>query len=384
MHLEPKEKLMRHDKLILYLKIVINFTFIILLALFLFLVFPKLISFFLPFIIGWIVSLIANPLVHFLEKKIKLRRKHSSAIIIVAAIIFIVGTSALLIAALVKEATELSNELPAIIESMKLQLNEINRDIQRFTSALPQNVQDVMKNVVSDLGESVTSYMDNRQETSIDSAKNIVGNIAEGFLMIIITILSAYFFTAERNNLAVGLKKRLPESAVNYWRLIYSNFTSAFGGYFKAQFKIMLVLTVIMFIGFEILRINYSFLAALGIALLDVLPVFGTGAILWPWAIYDVLSGQYIRAIGLVVIYLVCQVVKQLLQPKMVGDSIGLNPLATLLFMFIGYRLYGVFGMIIGIPIGMVIVNMYRVGMFERLIRGFQIIAKDVNEFRKF
>ena len=375
---------MRYDKLILYLKIVINFTFIILLGLFLFLVLPKLLNFFLPFLIGWIVSLIANPLVHFLEKKIKLRRKHSSAIIIVAAIIFIVGTSALLITALVREATELSNELPAIIESMKLQLNEINGYIQKFTSALPQNVQNVMNNVVSDLGDSVTSYMDNRQETSIDSAKNIVGNIAEGFLMIIITILSAYFFTAERNNIAAGLKKRLPESAVNYWRLIYSNFTSAFGGYFKAQFKIMLVLTVIMFIGFEILRINFSFLAALGIALLDVLPVFGTGAILWPWAIYDVLSGQYIRAIGLVVIYLICQVVKQLLQPKMVGDSIGLNPLATLLFMFIGYRLYGVFGMIIGIPIGMVLVNMYRVGMFERLIRGFQIIAKDINDFRKF
>lgn len=375
---------MRYDRFILYLKIVINFIFIILLGLFLILILPKLLSFFLPFLIGWIISLLANPLVHFLEKKIKLRRKHSSAIIIVTAIIVIVGTSALLITALVKEATELSNELPAIIESMKLQLNEISRYIQRFTSALPQSIQNVMNNLVSDLGESLTTYMDNRQATSIDSAKNIVGNIAEGFLMVIITILSAYFFTAERNNLAAGLKRRLPESAINYWRLIYNNFASAFGGYFKAQFKIMLVLTVIMFIGFEILKINYSFLAALGIALLDVLPVFGTGAVLWPWAIYDVLSGQYVRAIGLVVIYLICQVVKQLLQPKMVGDSIGLNPLATLLFMFIGYRLYGVFGMIIGIPIGMVLVNMFRVGMFERLIRGFRIIAKDINEFRKF
>lgn len=375
---------MRHDRLILYLKIIINFTLIILLALFLILALPKLLRFFLPFLIGWIVSLIANPLVHFLEKKIKLRRKHSSAIIIVTAIIIIVGTSALLISALVKEATELSNELPVIIESMKLQLNEINRYIQKLSSALPQSVQEAMNNVISDLGQSVTSYMNNRKGTSIDSAKIIVGNIAEGFLMIIITILSAYFFTAERNNLVAGLRKRLPESAIQYWRLIYSNFTSAFGGYFKAQFKIMLVLTVIMFIGFEILRINYSFLAALGIALLDLLPVFGTGAILWPWAVYDVLSGQYVRAIGLVVIYLICQVVKQLLQPKMVGDSIGLNPLATLVFMFIGYRFYGVFGMIIGIPIGMVIVNMYKVGMFDRLIRGFQIIAKDINEFRKF
>ena len=141
---------------------------------------------------------------------------------------------------------------------------------------------------------------------------------------------------------------------------------------------------IILFIGFELLQVNYSFLIALGIAFLDVLPVFGTGAVLCPWAIIDAISGNYTRAIVLIVIYLICQVIKQLLQPKMVGDSIGLNPLATLLFLFIGYRLYGVFGMIIGIPIGMVLVKLYSIGLFERIIRGFIIIVKDINNFRKF
>ncbi|MDF2845813.1 MAG: hypothetical protein K0R00_4239, partial [Herbinix sp.] len=117
---------------------------------------------------------------------------------------------------------------------------------------------------------------------------------------------------------------------------------------------------------------------------LDLLPVFGTGAILWPWAIMDMLSGNYFRAIGLVVIYLICQIVKQVLQPKMVGDSIGLHPLATLIFMYIGYRFYGILGIIIGIPVGMVLVNLYRIGVFERIIRGFKIIAQDLNDFRKF
>ena len=146
----------------------------------------------------------------------------------------------------------------------------------------------------------------------------------------------------------------------------------------------MLVLIVIMFIGFEILNIGYSFLIGLGIAFLDVLPVFGTGAVLWPWALLDMISGNYFRAVGLVIIYLVCQVVKQILQPKMVGDSIGVSPLATLIFMYIGYRFQGVIGMILGIPVGMVIVNLYRIGMFDRIIKGFEIIIHDFNEFRKF
>jgi predicted PurR-regulated permease PerM len=112
--------------------------------------------------------------------------------------------------------------------------------------------------------------------------------------------------------------------------------------------------------------------------------VFGTGAVLWPWALLDMLAGNYFRAIGLVVIYLICQITKQVLQPKMVGDSIGISPLATLFFLYVGYRLYGIVGMIIGVPVGMVIINLYRVGMFDRLIKGFKIIIHDLNEFRKF
>ena len=117
---------------------------------------------------------------------------------------------------------------------------------------------------------------------------------------------------------------------------------------------------------------------------MDFLPVFGTGAILWPWAIFEMLSGNYMRAVGLVVIYLICQIVKQILQPKMVGDSIGLNPMATLILLFVGYKFYGVMGMILGIPIGMVLLNLYRVGMFDRIVKGLKIIANDINEFRKF
>jgi sporulation integral membrane protein YtvI len=215
-------------------------------------------------------------------------------------------------------------------------------------------------------------------------ASSLAQNIADIFLTIIITILSAYFFIAKKEEITAGVKNVLPVSVVEGWRFIYENFTKAVGGYFKAQFKIMLVLTAIMFVGFEILRVSYSFLLALAIAFLDFLPVFGTGAVLWPWALLDMLSGNYFRAVGMIVLYLICQIVKQVLQPKMVGDSIGISPLSTLLFLYTGYRLNGVLGMIIGVPVGMVIVNLYRIGMFDRLIKGFKIMIHDLNEFRKF
>lgn len=371
-------------KSLIYVKILINFIFIIFVVIFALLLLPKLLKFYMPFVIGWIVAMIANPLVRFLEKKVKMLRKHSSAIIIITVIAAIVGVAYLLISLLIREALELMTDLPTIVDEVGTKFNSFSHTLQTLMSSLPLNIQNMINQFISSIGEYVTDFVATMETPTMTSAGNFAKNVAEGFLMVIVTILSAYFFTARKDELSATLKKKLPESVTSYWLLIYNNFKTAFGGYFKAQFKIMLVLTVIMFITFEILQVRYSFLFALGIALLDVLPVFGTGAILWPWAIIDMITGNYVRAIGLVVVYLICQVVKQLLQPKMVGDSIGLSPLSTLVFMFTGYQFYGVFGMIIGIPIGMVLVNMYRIGMFDRIIKGFMIIVHDLNEFRKF
>jgi sporulation integral membrane protein YtvI len=363
---------------------VINFVVVIVGALLIVLLLPRFLDFFMPFVIGWIIALIANPLVHFLEKKVKIHRKHSSVIILVLVIAAIIGVAALIISLLVKEVRSLMDDMPIIIESVKEQFDVLTRSILKFSETLPTNVQDMINNLISGVGNYASNLSEEFELPTMSTAGNFARNIAEGFLGFIVIILSAYFFAAGRNEISANLKKYLPESITNYWHLIFDNFKAAFGGYFKAQFKIMIVITIIMFIGFEVLKVGYSFLFALGIAFLDVLPVFGTGAILWPWAIIDVVTGNYFRAVGLVIIYLICQIVKQILQPKMVGDSIGLHPLATLFFMFIGYRFYGVFGMIIGIPIGMVIVKLYRIGLFDRTIKGFKIIAKDLNEFRKF
>ena len=367
-----------------YIKILINFIFVILVGLFVFLILPKIVGFFMPFIIGWIVAMIANPLVAFLERKVKLLRKHSSAIIIVVVIAAIVGALYLLLAVLWKEIKELSTDLPNIVDQAGSQLSMATENIRSVSKSLPLSMQHMIDNIIVGIGDSINNFAQNTKPITMDNAGVLAQNIAEGFLMTIITILSAYFFTAQRDEIVNVLKKIMPQSVMDSWHLIYDNFKTAIGGYFKAQFKIMLILTVIMFAGFEILQVGYSILLALGIAFLDFLPVFGTGAILWPWAIINMITGNYMRAIGLSVIYLICQIVKQLLQPKMVGDSIGISPLSALIFMFIGYRLYGVIGMILGIPVGMVLINLYRIGMFNRIIRGFKIIVHDINEFRKF
>ncbi|MBQ2836605.1 MAG: AI-2E family transporter, partial [Peptococcaceae bacterium] len=130
-----------------------------------------------------------------------------------------------------------------------------------------------------------------------------------------------------------------------------------------------------------ILGIKRAWLIGLGIAVLDLLPVFGTGTVLIPWAVIKLFSGDWAVALGMLVIYVIALVVHQMLQPKLVGDAIGLNVFATLVYMYIGYKVQGVIGMMIAVPIGMVLESFYKAGAFDRLIWCVKELGRGIAAF---
>ena len=155
------------------------------------------------------------------------------------------------------------------------------------------------------------------------------------------------------------------------------------GGYFKAQFKIECWVYVLLVIGLLALHVRYAFLVALGIAFLDFLPVFGTGTVMIPWAVIEILNKDYKMAVGLLIIWCVGQLVRQMIQPKIVGDSMGMDAIPTLFLLFIGYKLAGVAGMIFAVPIGIIVVNLYEEGVFDTTKQSIEILAAGFNQFRR-
>ncbi len=345
---------------------------------------PKVLGFFMPFVIGWVIAMIANPLVRVLEKKVKIARKHSSVIITVVVLVAVILAIYCVVSVLLRQATSLLKDLPVIIDEVQIQLNLVAQNMQGLYNILPVDIQDVFNDAGAAIIETITHFLSNISSSSLDGAGSLVKNVADFFFVAIITILSAYFFIAERDFVVKGFKKVVPYSMVEKVNLIKENFTKALGGYFKAQFKIMFIITGILLVGFWIIGVKYAYLLALGVAALDFLPIFGTGTVIFPWAFFEVISGDYYNALCLIIIYFICQLARQLLQPKMVGDSVGLSPLTSLLFMFIGYRIKGIIGMIIGIPLGMVLISLYHGGAFDNLIRGAKILAHDIEEYKKY
>lgn len=367
----------------IYKKIAIDLVLTIVIVLMLIFVAPKLIAFFLPFVIGYVIALIANPLVKFLEKRLKIVRKHGSAIVIIVVLALIIGALYLIISVLVRESISFITDLPNLYENLNLQIKEVQNNLQGVYKAFPLGIQRFIDNLGDNIGSYVNVFVQKMELPTISDAGLLVKNAAEFLFMMIITIMSAYFFIAERERMSLQLKKILPESWGDKVKMISDNFKLAFGGYLKAQFKIMLIITIILFVGFEVINVGYAILLAIGIAFLDFLPFFGTGAVLWPWAVVELVSGNYFRMVVLLIIYLICQIVRQILQPKLVGDSIGISPLETLIFMYVGYKLKGLLGIIIGIPIGMILVNFYKSGAFDGIIEDIRYITNDIVNIRR-
>lgn len=367
-----------------YLKILVNLLVAVLTIVFLCVIFPKLITFFMPFVIGWIISMIANPLVRFLEKRLKIVRKHGSMMIIIAVLALVILLGYLGINRIVIETGNLVENLPEIYQNWQEDFEEIGQNLEIVYNRLPKDTQEGIQKITANLSGYLSGLVQTIGEPTVAAAGNFAKNVPGTLIAIIMCILSAYFFTAERHEILERMKKHVSGGIWDRVSAVITDLKRAVGGYFKAQFKIMGVVYVILVIGLFIMKINYSLLVAFGIAFLDMLPFFGTGTVLIPWAVIKLLSADYTIAGGLVILYVVTQVVRQVIQPKIVGDSIGMNPLTTLFFMYIGYKISSVIGMIIAVPVGMILINLYKAGIFDNQIRCIRELVKDINEFRKF
>jgi len=373
------------EKTLLYVKIVVNLILCILAAVLVIWLGPKLLSFFLPFVIALIVSAIANPLVNFLEKKVKILRKYSSAVIIVFVLAVLFALIYFALWGAIQGVQALFGEMDDIIATFLGFLDEFRLALANLSISLPNSLHEAIQSLDSSIETTLTSFAKNLMEQiNLSAAGSYLNNALNVLILIIISILATYFVMIDRNKLSLAISRMVPMSIQQYYHVVMDNIKTAVGGYLKTQLKLMIIIMLALLLGFKLLDVEYALLLAFITAILDFLPVFGTGTIIGPWVVFKIISGDYLYAVFLVIIYLVCLLLKQLLQPKIMGDSVGLSPLYALFFMFVGYRINGIIGMIIGIPIGMVLLSFYRAGFFNRILKGFKIIIHDINEFRKY
>ena len=237
----------------------------------------KLLKFFMPFVIGWIIAMIANPLVRFLESRVKIVRKHSSVLIVVAVLALIIGLSYFLVSRLILQAVELAKDLPVLYDALSADLQEISVRFASLFSRLPEQVQTNWQELAGSISHAASLVVQKIASPTVEVAGNVAKGIPNALVNVIVTILSSYFFIAEQDKIVEFWKKHLPESVKGYGRYLKNDVKKLIGGYFLAQFRIMFVVAVILVVGFLVLGIKYAFLIGVLVAILDFLPLFGTG-----------------------------------------------------------------------------------------------------------
>ena len=342
-----------------------------------------LLKFFLPFVIGWLIAMVANPLVKFLERRLNLVRKHSSVIIVVAVLAGIIGGLYFLVGRVIIEIRLLVLDMPEIYEAVRLELMEALDSLNRMVARMPTGVQEWFNRTNENLGGIASSLMQKIAFPTVTVAGNVAKGIPGALVNSIVVILSSYFFIAEQDRIRDLAGRLIPSSFYSYGGLFRKDLKNLIGGYFLAQFRIMFVVAVVLAVGFLILGVRYGILLAVLIAILDFLPLFGTGTALFPWAVVKLLSGEAAFAVGLILLYVLTQVVRQIIQPKIVGDSMGLPPLLTLVFLYVGFKIRGISGMILAVPVGLVGVKLYEYGAFDPMIEQVKLLVQEINRLRK-
>lgn len=344
---------------------------------------PRLLHFFMPFVVGWILALLANPLVRFLERRVKLVRRHGSMLIIIAALAIVIGLfygAGLLV---YREMGSFLADAPEIYQSVIAEIGDALQNGRKLAEYFPRNLQPPLLAFSDNLDGLFGKLVSRAAEPTVQIAGHVAKSIPNLLVNMVIIILSSYLFLADRESIMRWLKEHLPTFVFRYIEYMKRDAKGVIGGYFLAQFRIMCVVALILAAGFLVLGVRYGVLLAFLTAILDFLPIFGTGTVLFPWAVVKLFAGEYAYATGLILLYILTQVVRQIIQPKIVGESMGLPPLMTLFLLYLGFKLRGLTGMILAVPVGLVFINFYKYGAFDSMIRNFRMLMEAIQKFRR-
>jgi len=330
---------------------------------------PKLIVVTLPFIIAYVISRLIEPIVKFLNKKLKIPRKIGSAIVVILTVALLSWLISSIISRIVIEINNLISQKDVIalkiLSTFYSWQDFFSRYVGSEFGAYILNSLDLSQ-ITSNLSSFLVGYIKPTIENALDIAKSFPTII----IFTVVLIIGTYFMSVYKERISKSLHALVPRKIRRYFDAFTKDMSFALLGYIKAQLTLMSVTFLELTIGFTFLGgdiANYALLLGLVISVIDAFPILGTGTVLIPWGLYSLITGDIRLGVSLLILYGICLMVRQILEPRVLGKQIGLHPLITLMTMYIGLKLFGILGMIIGPVSALIIKNFYESGMFERL-----------------
>lgn len=363
----------------LILRISLRLVLIVAVLLCLGLIVPPLLNLFLPFLLAFVAATLLAPLVQKFAKRVG-GWNFWSMLFVVLMLLAVTGILVYAGYYLVSQVTDLIRSWTSIREGITDMLNQVSQYLSNnvhFTST------DTEEYILGHLQDGL-SWLTGKISTWAPTVVVGVGNLASGIVSFLISLLffivAAYFMTADYP----GLRKRLiawvPDIIRPHMRHVKEAAGSAMFGYLRAQLILSGVVLVIVFVAMLIFRQPYSLLIAIATGIIDIMPFFGSGAILVPWGVICLLVGNLKKAVFLLILAFALFLFRKLAEPKVVGNQTGLSPLLSLISIYVGMKIGGVAGMILCPIACMVVIGLYGMGFFTPTIQDFRMLFGRVLE----
>ena len=315
----------------------------------------------LPFVLAYGFSVWAEPAVAALGRRTRLPRWLRSGLCV--SLLF-AGTGAVLylfVRVLWEELVRLVRQLPDLLRQLQPSFEALQDWLTGLVSRAPKGISGPAVRWVEALFANGDLFLQSLYGLLSNFISRVVTGVPRLFLGAVTTVIAAYMCSAALPEIKRWLRTRLPEAWSDRLRTLRNRVHGALGGWIRAQLKMMGIIFVLLTLGLWLLGVEFPLLFGGLIAVLDALPVLGTGTVLIPWALISFLQEQSARGFGLLVLYGVTALTRTALEPRLVGRSLGLHPLLTLIAFYVGFRLFGVPGMIL-LPLLAILVKQFLPG----------------------
>ncbi len=321
---------------------IINVAFIVLILLLGYIGIKYVLPLLMPFVIGFVIALIFKHPIDLLTKKMKARRSVIAILILVLFYGLIGYIISLIGFKLFAFLQDLFGNAPTIYRDYILTA------IQKITDNLADKYPDIkvyLEDFTNDINTAIFDFLSKVSASVLDKIANFAGQLPSLLIKLIFMIVSSFFFTIDYYRITRFVVLQFNGERRQMLYKLKDNGIGTLGKFIRAYAMIISITFTELSIGFWIIGIPNPFFFGALVAIIDVLPILGTGAVLIPWSIISFVMGNNKIGIGMLLLYIIITVVRQTLEPKIVGQQIGLHPIVTLLLMFVGAQLMGVLGL---------------------------------------
>lgn len=315
----------------------------------------------LPFAFGAFLALMLEPAVSFLQNRMRIPRPFAAGITIISAVAISALVLVLLTTSVAVDIKELSYRLPAYSKSMIKMLQDWASETQAFYGRLPEPLLQTAEEIVVRLYNLIGTML-GKLLSSLRAVPNLI-------LSLVLSFIAAYFISRDRAQLGEFIRRILPPESAQRLRTLTQEVIVSLVGLVWAQVILVTITTLVAMAGLWLLGVRYPVFLGLISGLLDIVPVLGPSLMFLPWIAVALIGGDTALAIGLLAVYVAMNMIRQLLQAKIIGSQTGLHPLAVLVSLYVGIKLFGANGIIVGPLMLIIFRSILRLGIFKDLTK---------------